>query len=80
MTNSVAYYTNKIRFTERPVLLSELQRAPLKKRDYQFVLDIIEGYSYKELAFKYNKSESRICKWKREIFTQLHQYDIRRLS
>lgn len=77
-STSVAYYTRKIRLTERPVLLDELKNAPLRKRDYEFILDIVEGMQYKELSIKYCKSESRICKWKRELFEQLHQYDIRR--
>lgn len=73
---ATAYYTQKIKKTNRQVLLQELASAPIKKIDYAFMLDIIEGVSYKELAEKYHKSEARIYQWKRTLFERLHQYDM----
>lgn len=74
-TPAVAYYTRKIRTTDRIVLLDQLDRAPLRKNDRRFMFDVIEGLTYKELAEKYNKSESRIYSWKRELFEKLTLYD-----
>lgn len=78
-TPAVAYYTRKIRTTDRILLSEEIERAPLKKQDRYFLWDIVEGLTYKELAAKYNKSEARIAQWKREIFERMTMYDRRRL-
>lgn len=75
----VAYVTYKIRTTDRIELLEQLKHVPLTNTNYNFVLDIISGMSYKELAEKYHKSESRIYKWKRQIYEDLHNYDMRQL-
>ena len=75
----MAYYTRKIRTTNRMTLIAEIDNAPLRKQDRHFLWDIIEGMSYKELSDKYNKSTSRIYKWKREIFEHMTEYDRRKL-
>lgn len=79
-TPAVAYYTRKIRSTPRSRLYDEIEDAPLKKQDRNFLYDIIEGLSYKELSIKYCKSQSRIYKWKRELFERMHKYDTQKLS
>lgn len=79
-TPAVAYYTRKIRTTDRIQLSEEIERAPLKKLDRHFLWDIVEGLTYKELSVKYNKSEARIGQWKREIFERMTMFDRRRMS
>ena len=49
--------------------------SPLKTRDKNFMQDILEGLSLKELQSKYDKSESRIAQWKRSTFEQLFMYE-----
>lgn len=78
-SNSVAYVVRKIKTTGRSQLMEELQEAPLNETERNFILDIINGLSYSELAAKYNKSESRIGKWKRELCERLARYDKRKL-
>lgn len=73
---SVAYYIIKIRTTPKSALYAELEDAPLRSREYAFISDIIEGLNMKELSDKYNLSQSRIAKWKREIFEKMHSYDM----
>lgn len=53
---------------------TELMQAPIKAQDRQFLLDILEGMSYKELSIKYNKSISRIAQWKRNLYDKLADY------
>ena len=79
-SKSIAYVTFKIKNTDRIELLEQLKHVPLTDISYKFLLDIIAGLSYKELAAKYHKSESRIYKWKREIYEQLYKFDMRKLS
>ena len=81
MTKSkpVAYCENKIMTTERSVLHQELENAPIKRIECEFMKDIADGMQYKELSLKYNKSQSRIGKWKREVCTKLLRYDMQRL-
>lgn len=78
-TPAVAYYSRKIKTTKRSTLYDQIEDAPLKKAERNFLFDIIEGLSYKELAIKYCKSESRIYKWKRELFERMHKYDTQKL-
>lgn len=78
-TPAVAYYSRKIRTTTRSQLYDQIEDAPLKRADRNFLYDIIEGLSYKELSLKYSKSESRIYKWKRELFERMHKYDTQKL-
>lgn len=77
-TPAVAYYARKIRSTKRSVLYDEIEEAPLKKLDRNFLYDIIDGLSYKELSVKYCKSTSRIYRWKRSIFERMHKYDLQK--
>lgn len=78
-TPAVAYYSRKIRTTDRETLFNEIENAPLKKMERYFLWDIVEGMTYKELAVKYNKSEARIYQIKRKIFEFMTLYDKRRL-
>ena len=73
---SVAYMTHKIRTTGRTALFKFIDDAPISTKDYAFISDVIYGYKIKELAKKYKKSESRICKWKREVFEKLHRFEL----
>lgn len=77
-TAKVAYYTHKVRSTNRQELLHQLQEAPLTDQDREFMTDIISGYRYKELAEKYHKSLSRIYQWKRTLYELLTRYDMNR--
>ena len=79
-TPAVAYISYKIKNTDRVQLLEELKHAPLKKVDYDIMLDIINGMTYKELSCKYDKSEAGIASWKRRLFEQLHRYEMKNLG
>lgn len=72
---AIAYYTYKVRTTGKRELIEELKNAPISEKDFNFLLDIINGFSYKQLADKYEKSEARIYQWKRNLFERLHRYD-----
>lgn len=74
---AVAYYTRKIRSTDRFTLYNEIDNAPLTRKDRHFLYDIIEGLSYKELAVKYCISEAGIYKWKRKTFETMHRFYMR---
>jgi len=74
-TPAVAYYTRKVRTTNRLILINEIDEAPLTKKDRYFLYDIIEGLSYKELAEKYCISMSRVYQIKRELFERMTMYD-----
>ena len=76
---AVAYYTRKIRSTSRQKLYDEIEDAPLRKKDRYFLLDIVEGMTYKELAGKYYKSEAAIYKWKRKVFESMFRYDMQHI-
>lgn len=79
-TPAMAYYSRKIRTTDRVTLSEEIENAPLKKMERHFLWDIVEGMTYKELADKYNKSEARVYQIKRKLFEFMTMYDRRRLS
>ena len=53
----VAYCENKIMTTERSSLYRQLEEAPIKRIECEFMKDIADGMQYKELAEKYNKSQ-----------------------
>lgn len=77
MTKSkpVAYCERKFMTTSRKSLLQQLEDMPIKRSDYAFIVDVINGMPYKELAEKYNKSVSRIGKWKHDVCAKILQYD-----
>lgn len=79
-TPAVAYFDHKIKTTPRRKMYEQIEDAPLKKIDRHFLYDVIEGLSYKELSEKYNKSESRIYQWKRQLYELLSKYDYQHLS
>ena len=78
-TNAVAYYSYKIQTTSRTLLINEINEAPLKIKEKTFILDIVDGLSYRELAQKWQISKSRVSKWKRTLFEKLHQADMRKI-
>lgn len=67
--------TRKMRITSRSIMLAFIEDSPLKRKDKDFMQDVIDGLSYKELERKYEKSERRIAQWKRAVFEQLHEYE-----
>lgn len=79
-TNAVAYYSYKISHSNKSILLKEINEAPLKNKEIQFLLNIIEGDSYRELSQKWHISESRVAKWKRSLFEKMQQYDLRQIK
>ena len=76
---AVSYYARKIKTSNKKLLIQELEIAPLRKIEFNFMLDVLEGLSYKELAIKYNKSEKRIYQIKHDLFIRLHQFDMQNL-
>lgn len=76
---AMAYFSKKIKLTARSELIDEIMDSPLSMRDINFMMDIIEGLSYLELAEKYSKSKARISQWKRTCFELLHRYEISKL-
>ena len=81
MTRSkpIAYCEQKFRMYGKSELIQQLEDAPIRKNEVDFMKDIIDGMQYKELSAKYNKSISRLVQWKREICTKLLQYDMQKL-
>ena len=74
-TLAVAYFSYKIRTTNKTELAKFILQAPIKKRDVDFLCDIIDGLTYSELAEKHQKSLARIYQWKRNLFEKLHKFD-----
>ena len=74
-----AYYARKIQITNRSKLIAEWQDAPITLRDRAFLHDILDGFSLKELASKYNMTISGVAKRKHKLFIRLHRYDMRNL-
>ena len=74
-----AYYARKIQMTSRSKLIAEWQDAPIALRDKSFLCDILDGFSLKELASKYNMTISGVAKRKHKLFIHLHRYDMRNL-
>lgn len=74
-SKGVAYISRKITTTSRSEMQNFIADSPLKKRDRDFMTDILEGLSYKELESKYNKSQARIAQWKRTVFETLQRYE-----
>lgn len=58
----------------RDEFLLWLQNSPLKSKDQLFMIDEKE-LTYKELAQKYNLTESGIYQRKRRLYEQLHRYE-----
>lgn len=79
-TAAVAYIAQKIRTTSRSQLIREINDAPLKKKDREFMFYVLDGLSYAQLAEIYGVCEGRIYQWKRSVFEKLHRYDITRLA
>lgn len=77
-TPEAAYYNRKIKTTSRRQLRTEWEDAPLTRRDKEFLLDLAEGDTLKELADKYCISVSGVSKWKLRVFKILHRFDTRR--
>lgn len=73
-TPAVAFITAKVRRTSRTAMRDLILNAPIRDRDMIFLQDCVTGLSYKDLAEKYNKSEARICQWKRKVYEQLFYY------
>lgn len=78
-TSAVAYFDNKIKTTSRSTLIAQIEDAPLKDSEKNFLYDIIKGMSYKELSVKYKKSEARIYQIKRDIFERMTRFDRQKL-
>ena len=75
---SVAFFYKKIRTTGKDELETYLRNAPLNYNELQFMLNVIEGYTNTELSYLHQKSRSRVAQIKRELFTRLHAYEIRK--
>lgn len=73
-TPAVAFITAKVKATSRTAMKNLILDAPIRDRDMGFLQDCIAGFSYKELAEKYGKSEARVCQWKRKVYEQLFYY------
>ena len=73
---SVAYFCRKIETTGRTELFDFLEDAPISVKDYAFITDVIYGFTIAQLAAKYHKSQSRISKWKRQVFERLHRFEL----
>lgn len=78
-SKSVIYVTRMITTTPRSELYNLIKDFPLKRSEINFLIDIVEGLSYKELAIKYSKSTSRIGKWKREICDKVQKFQMRKI-
>lgn len=76
----LSYYTHKIKITPKSQILSQLQDAPISDKDYCFMVKVLSGLSYKELAEVFDKSEARIYQWKRTLFEKLYEYDINSMN
>lgn len=72
-----SYYYRKMQTTSRRQLTAEWEDAPLTRRDKEFLHDLAEGDTLKELAEKYCLSVSGISKWKTRLFITLHRFDTR---
>lgn len=78
-TPAMAYTQHKISSISKSELVEYLAEAPLTAEERHLVFSISEGMRYKELAKEFCLSESRISKWKRDVFTRLHRYDMRNI-
>lgn len=76
----LTYYKNKIKVTPKSQLLTQLRDAPISDKDYNFMIEVLSGSSYSELARTFQKSEARIYQWKRTLFQKLYEYDISSMS
>ena len=76
---AVAYYARKIKTTNRLEIINELDEAPITRQDRYFMYDVLNGLTYKELAYKYNKTVSGVAQWKRRLFETMHRYDLRKV-
>lgn len=76
---AMQYITRKIEANSRHDIILFIANSPLKKLDKEFCYDLIDGYSYKELEIKYNKSASRIGQWKRTCYEALWKYEYQQL-
>lgn len=72
---AVLFISRQIKTTPSSCFNHLINESPLSEKDKQFIQDIKKGYSYKELAYKWCKSESTIYKWKRNIFETLHDFE-----
>lgn len=70
----VAFVDHKIKTTPVDVFRAEIERAPIKNLDREFIYDIQDGLRYKELAARYCVSVSRISHWKHDLYVKLHRY------
>lgn len=77
-TPETSYYHRKMRTTSRRQLIAEWEDAPITRRDREFLRNIAEGDTLKELAEKYGLSVSAVSKWKTRVFVILHRFDTRR--
>lgn len=73
---AVSYVYKKIRTTPKSVMLEMLHDSPLTARDLSLIEDLILGLSIKELSDRYNLSQSRILKWKREVCEKVQRFDV----
>lgn len=77
-TPETAYYVRKLQTTGRTQLHDEWSDAPITRRDRDFLRDISDGATLKELSEKYSLSISGISKWKSRVYKRLHRFDTRR--
>lgn len=77
---AVAYISKKIKLSARSEFVDEIMDSPLSMKDINFMMDILSGMSYFELAEKYQKSKARISQWKRTCFETLHRYELAKLD
>lgn len=74
----VAYLTRRIRTTARSEIVAIINDSPLSDNDRLFLIDILHGYSYKELAARHDMAVSSIGKRKKRVYEAMTLYERQR--
>lgn len=76
MTNKskLTIFKNDLFTKPKSIIIAELNDAPLKAREVEFMTDIINGASYKELQDKYNLSLNGVYNKKVTCINKLYRY------
>jgi len=69
------FFNTKIKTTPKNEFRTWLENMPISKLDFDFILDLEAGLTYKELSVKYSKSEARVYQWKRTLAERLTRID-----
>lgn len=78
--NKLSYFKHLCAHKSKTDLINEINDAPLKKNEAEFIVDCVFNLSYKELQTKYNLSRNGCYKRKLKIIDKLYLFFFNKIN